>query len=148
MAPKASQNGARGGLAFPPVFGLGGSWEGLGGVLGGLGYKGLPSPPWMPNFGRVLEAKLAQVGPKLGPKIIKNHRKIDQKSSKNLLKSRLRPQEAPRPPQDPPKTSQDLSKPKNRSNLHPPGSLLGGLFGHVGFQEPPEGHSKYIQNFD
>ena len=41
MAPKASQNGARGGLDFAPVFGLGGVLEGLGGVLGPLGAQEL-----------------------------------------------------------------------------------------------------------
>ena len=56
--------------------GLGGVLGGPGGALGGLGYKGLPQPPRnhpaTTQKDPQLEAKLAQVGPKLGPKIIKN----------------------------------------------------------------------------
>ena len=76
---------------------------------------------------------------KIIQKSIKNQRKIHQKSTKNLLKSRLRPQEAPRPPQELPKPFQAQ---KQEHFHHPPGSLLGGFSGHVGFQEPLKGHSK------
>ena len=39
MAPKSFQNGARGGLGFPPCFR---AWRGLGGVLGPLGAQEAP----------------------------------------------------------------------------------------------------------
>ena len=56
--------------------GLGGVLGCLGGVLGGLGYKGLPHPPRIrpqtSGISRPLEAKMVQVGPKLGPKTFKN----------------------------------------------------------------------------
>ena len=62
---------------------LGVSWGGLGGVLGclggvlaGLGYKGLLRAPRMhPQNSGIeppVEAKMVQVGPKLGPKTFKN----------------------------------------------------------------------------
>ena len=56
--------------------GLGEVLGGLGGVLGGLGYKGLLRAPRIhpqnSGISRPLEAKMVQVGPKLGPKTFKN----------------------------------------------------------------------------
>ena len=87
------------------------------------------------------EWQMSQKSLKNHPKMNQKSTKIYQKSTKNLLKSALGPQEAPRPPQDP-------SKPENRrKSVSPRGSLLGGFSGHFGLQEPLEDYSKTIQNF-
>ena len=87
-----------------------------------------------PNMG----PSWAQDGPSWGQDGVK----FGQVGSKNRLLEGLGAQE-------PPRASQDRSKPENRSNFPlPPGSVLGGFWGHVGFQEPLKGHSKGIQHFD
>ena len=81
------------------------------------------------------QSKLYQKSLKNHSKIFQKSTKVQQKSTKNLLKSVLGPQEAARLPQDPP------SPKTGRNIITPPGTILEGFWSHVG----PKSHLKASQ---